>query len=158
MVHRAKVDWWVAALFGGGLLLQVVVGAALIGTGLSPYALISAAAAALMGLLLWGSYRTSYEVTPSDLIIRVGPFRTTLAVGVIVEVAPTRDPTSAPAPSLDRLRIDYRAADGLMSSTLISPKDKEAFLHDLARVAPQVRFARLASGRSAADAPCAYDD
>jgi hypothetical protein len=139
MVHRAKVDWWVGALFGGGFLLQIAVGAALIGAGLQPFALISAAAGALLGMLLWTSLRTSYEVTASDLIIRFGPFRTTLAVGSIVEVAPTRDPTSAPAPSLDRLRIDYRRADGMTSFTLISPKDKEAFLRDLARVAPQVQ-------------------
>jgi hypothetical protein len=140
VVHQAKVDWWVAAVFGGGLLLQVVVGAALIVSGLLPYSLISAAAALLLGVLLWGSYHTSYEVTPSDLIIRFGPFRTTLAVGCIIRVVPTREPTSAPAPSLDRLRIDYRAADGLPSFKLISPKDKEAFLHDLAQVAPQARL------------------
>jgi hypothetical protein len=139
MVHRAKVDWWVAVLFGGGLLLQVAVGAALISSGLLPYSLISAGAGLLLGLLLWGSYRTSYEVTPSDLVIRFGPFRTTLAVGSISRVVPTREPTSAPAPSLDRLRIDYRGADGLPSSTLISPKDKEAFLRDLVQVAPQVQ-------------------
>jgi hypothetical protein len=139
MVHHAKVDWWVAVLFGGGLLLQVAAGTALIASGLSPYALISAGAAALMGLLLWGVYHTSYEVTSSDLIIRVGPFRTTVAVASIIRVVPTREPTNAPAPSLDRLRIDYRAADGLPSFTLISPKDREAFVRDLTRVAPQVQ-------------------
>jgi hypothetical protein len=139
MVHHAKVDWWVAVVFGGGFLLQFALGAALIGGGLSPYALISAGAAALLGLLLWCSYRTRYEVTPSDLIVRFGPFRTTLAVGSIVRVAPTREITSAPAPSLDRLRIDYRAADGLPSALLISPKDKEAFVRDLAHAAPQVQ-------------------
>jgi hypothetical protein len=139
MVHQAKVDWWVAVLFGGGLLLQVAVGAALIGSGLAPYALISAGAGAMLGLFLWGSYRTNYEVTPSALVVRFGPFRTKLAVGSIVRVVPTREATSAPAPSLDRLRIEYRAADGLPSFLLISPKDKEAFLRDLAQLAPQVQ-------------------
>jgi hypothetical protein len=127
------------ALFGGAFLLQVAVGAALIGSGRQPFALISVGAGVLLGLLLWGSLRTSYEVTSSDLIIRLGPLRTTLAVNTIVHVAPTRDPTGAPAPSLDRLRIDYRGPDGLPSFTLISPKDKGAFLRDLARVAPQVQ-------------------
>jgi hypothetical protein len=129
----------VPAVFGGALLLQVGAGAALIAAGLWPYSLISAGAGLLFGLLLWGSYHTSYEVTSANLVIRFGPFRTTLAVASIVRVVPTREATSAPAPSLDRLRIDYRAADGLPSFTLISPRDKEAFLRDLARVAPHVQ-------------------
>jgi hypothetical protein len=141
MVHQAKVDRWVVAVFGGAFLLQVVVGVALIANGLFPFALIPVAAGVLFGLLLWGTFQTSYEVTPSDLIIRFGPFRTTLPVGSIIAAVPTRDPTSAPAPSLDRLRIDYRGAAGLKSFTLISPKDKEAFLRDLVHVAPQVQAA-----------------
>jgi hypothetical protein len=139
MVHRAKVDWWVPAVLGGGLLLQVVLGTALTASGQAPYALISAAAALFVGLLLWASYRASYEVTASDLVIRFGPIRTRVPVGRITAVVPTREPTSAPAPSLDRLRIDYRAADGWPSFALISPKDKAAFVADLASVAPQVR-------------------
>lgn len=138
MVHRAKVDWWVTALFGGGVLLQVAMGVALVASGLLPFVAISAAAALLFALLFWGAHRTSYEVTPSALVIRFGPFRSTVPVASIIRVVPTREPTSAPAPSLDRLRIDYRAEDG-SSCTLVSPRDKEAFLQDLAGVAPQVR-------------------
>jgi hypothetical protein len=141
MVHRAKVDWWVPAMFGGGLLLQAAVGVALISSGLLAYALIPAAAAVLLGMFLWSSYRASYEVTSSDLVIRFGPCRTKVPVGSIIRVVPTREPTNAPAPSLDRLRVEYWAADGLPSYTLISPRDKEAFIQDLARVAPQVQAA-----------------
>src|SRR5262245_12008235 len=93
----------------------------------------------LFGLALWGCYSTRYEVTPSDLIVRSGPFRSTLPLGSLVEVFPTRDPLSAPAPSLDRLRINYRGKDGKMRFTLIPPKDKEGFVRDLASAAPQLR-------------------
>jgi hypothetical protein len=141
MVRLAKVDRWVTILLGGGFVLQVAAGAALIGAGLLPSALIPPPAGALLGFLLRGSYRIRYEVSPSHVIIRFGPFRTTLAVVSTVGVVPTRDLTSAPAPSLHRLRIDYRAADGLTSFTLISPKDKEDFPRDLARVAPQLQAA-----------------
>jgi len=46
---------------------------------------------------------------------------------------------SAPAPSLDRLQVNYREKDGGIGFTLISPKDKEAFVRDLAQVAPRMR-------------------
>src|SRR5262249_43339725 len=62
MVHHARVDRWVAVLLGGGFLLQVAARATLIGAGLLSYALISAAAGALLGLLLCASYRTRHEV------------------------------------------------------------------------------------------------
>jgi hypothetical protein len=139
MVHRAKVDTWLAAVLGGAVVLEVVVGAALIGSGLLLPALIPAAVGLLVGMLLWACYRTSYEVTPSELVIRFGPVRTTLAVAGIIAVTPTRDPTSALAPSLDRLRIDYRRADSLKWYALISPREKDAFIRDLAQVAPQLQ-------------------
>jgi hypothetical protein len=139
MVHRAKVDRWLAAVFGGVVVLEVVVGAALIRSGLLLHALIPAVVGVLVVLLLWACYRTSYEVTPSDVVIRFGPFRTTLPVAGVIAVTPTWDPTSALAPSLDRLRIDYRRADGLKWYALISPQDKDAFVRDLGQVAPQVR-------------------
>jgi hypothetical protein len=139
MVHQAKVDRWLAVVFGGVLLLEVVIGTALIVSGLLPYVLIPLAAGIFVSLILWGAYHTTYEVTASDLIIRFGPCRRTVPVDRILAVVPTREATNAPAPSLDRLRIEYRAADGLPSFVLISSNDKEAFLRDLARVAPQVQ-------------------
>jgi hypothetical protein len=149
MVHRAKVDWWLAALVGGAGLLVAAAGAAVLLFGIingdpGPQAAIGIASillgsGALVGLLLWGCYKTRYEVTPSELIVRFGPFSTNLPLGAIVEVFPTHNPLSAPAPSLDRLRINYRRKNGRMWFALISPKDKEAFVRDLASVAPRLR-------------------
>ncbi len=49
----------------------------------------------------------------------------------IAEVSQSRNPLSAPAWSLDRLRVSYRRGreDGLV---LISPEDKLGFLRELA--------------------------
>src|SRR5258707_12255527 len=80
-----------------------------------------------------------YEVTSTDLIVRCGPFRTIVPLDTIVEVFPTNNPLSAPAPSLDRLRINYRKKTGRKWFTLISPKDKEGFVRDLASAAPRLR-------------------
>ena len=163
MVHRAKVDWWVTALLGGLALLEVVAGVAVLVAGLVMEAIAPGlalgiglpltAVGVLFGLALWGCYGTRYEVTPSEVIIRSGPFRSTLPLASIVEVFPTRNPLSAPAPSLDRLQINYRGRGGEMSFALISPKDKEGFVRDLASAAPRLRSPVGESLRLKADEP-----
>jgi hypothetical protein len=149
MVHRAKVDWWLAALLGGLSLLEVTAGAVVLVAGLATgtpepalalgIGLTLVAVGVLLGLALWGCYRIRYEVTPSDIVVRFGPFRSTLPLASLVEVFPTHNPLSAPAPSLDRLRIDYRRKNGKMWFALISPRDREEFVRDLAASAPQLR-------------------
>jgi hypothetical protein len=149
MVHHAKVDRWLAALIGGAALLEVAAGAVVLAAGLGAGAPdpqtsltvgpILVGGGGLLGLALWGCYETRYEVTSSDLIVCFGPFRTTLPLDTIVEVFPTHNPLSAPAPSLDRLRINYRRKSGGRWFALISPKDKEGFVRNLADAAPQLR-------------------
>src|SRR5262249_719130 len=134
-------------LFSGLAIVLVALAAAFLAAGLSTgnppvlAALGPTAGAALLGLMLWGCYRIRYEITATDLRVCYSPFRTTVPLNAIVEVFPTRDPYSAPAPSLDRLQINYRrkgAAMGL-EHILISPKDKEGFIRDLTSAAPQLR-------------------
>jgi hypothetical protein len=164
MVHHAKVDGWLAALLGGLAFVEVAAGAAVLVAGLAtgtpplPAALgiggMLVGVGALFVLALRGCYHTRYEVTPPDLVVRFGPFGTAVPLETIVEVFPTHNPLSAPAPSLDRLRINYRKDNGKLAFALISPKDKEGFVRDLASAAPQLRSAgdgplRLTAGQSA---------
>jgi hypothetical protein len=149
VVHYAKVDRWVAALFGGLTLGEIVAGTAVLVAGLwtgnpTPGAALGISsilfvAGAFLGLMLWGCYHIRYEVTTADLLVRCGPFRTTVPLDAIIEVFPTRNPISSPAPSLDRLQISYRTKTGGKWFTLISPKDKEGFVRDLASAAPRLR-------------------
>jgi hypothetical protein len=149
MTHFAKVDWWLATLLGGivifefGTAISVVV--ASVTTGSPPLreatgiALVLAGSGVLLGLALWACYRIRYEVSPPNLVIRFGPFRASVPLHSIVEVFPSRNPLSSPAPSLDRLRINYRRENGKLRFALISPKDKEGFVRDLSGAAPQLR-------------------
>jgi len=85
--------------------------------------------------MLWSFYGTSYTLGADQLLIRSGPFRFRVALGEITSVAPSRDPRSSPACSLDRLEIRYR---GDQSRMLISPADKPAFLEALLRRCDQL--------------------
>jgi hypothetical protein len=151
MVHPAKVDRWLAALLVGVAGVQLVAAAVVVvkshAAGDPPLqeslatAAILVACATLMGLMLWGCYRTRYEITATDLVVWFGPFRSGIPLQAIREVFPTRNPLSAPAPSLDRLRINDTTRRGWTWFALVSPRDKAAFVRDLARAAPQLRSA-----------------
>ena len=79
--------------------------------------------------VLWLLYGTRYTITDRMLHIRSGPFHWRVALHAIQEVVPTRNPLSSPACSLDRLWIRYR---GGRLGVMVSPRDKDRFLQDLA--------------------------
>lgn len=78
-----------------------------------------------VGLPLWLLLSTHYTLEPRQLIVRSGPFKWCIALADITAITPTSNPLSSPALSLDRLRIDY----GRGRSLMISPRNKEQFLH-----------------------------
>ena len=77
-----------------------------------------------LGLPFWMMVATDYQIDDGLLRIRSGPFRWTLPVDAITSVEPSNSPSSAPALSIDRLRICYDN-DRMI---LVSPKDKAGFL------------------------------
>jgi hypothetical protein len=83
-----------------------------------------------LAVILIFAYPVSYEIRPPDLLVRAGLTRSRIALSSIEAVSPTRDPASAPALSLDRLRIDY-LKKGKLTFSLVSPEDKAAFLTNL---------------------------
>lgn len=87
--------------------------------------------AALYGLIIWAfAYPVYYEVAASHLLIRSGWLKYQIPLSTIERVRPTRNPLSAPAWSLDRLRIDYRRNDRNRIA-LISPENRPRFLNEL---------------------------
>ena len=86
---------------------------------------------ALYGAVIWTlAYPVYYEITVSHLLIRSGWLKFQILLSTIDMVRPTRNPLSAPAWSLDRLRIDYKKHHKSRIA-LISPEDKSRFLREL---------------------------
>lgn len=68
---------------------------------------------------------TYYTISGDVLRVRCGfLMNIQISIATITRIKETSDPTSAPATSLDRLRIEY--GDG--KRILISPKEKQAFI------------------------------
>jgi hypothetical protein len=129
-VHRSKVDsWLLIVLVGAAAIMVVSVISVAVTESLSSALLMSPVLLITAGLPLWLLRSTYYVLDETELKIHSGPFRWRVRLGDIRNVAPTRNPLSSPALSLDRLRIDY----GKRKSIMISPEDREAFLADLER-------------------------
>jgi hypothetical protein len=136
MIHRSKKDTWLVSLILSSVLIPLLVGIFLliatdVNQPLGWTLTIIGANTAIVILLL--TYPLRYEIHPSELTVRCGLRRWRIPLSSILDVRPTRDSASAPAWSLDRVRIDY-LKDGKACSLLISPKDKSAFMREIASV------------------------
>lgn len=142
-IYATKVDWWI------GLIL-IFTAAVLIGSAVPFF--VGPPAQTPLGLAIgvfclvlavWTGripYNTNYEIGQTELVIRSAGFRWRVPLEAIVEVIPTHNPLSSPACSLDRLRVNYRNRKGRSRFVLISPREKEDFLRDLAETVPGLKL------------------
>lgn len=127
--YQSKVDWWLAAILILSMLLMLGSLVTIARQVEREPSLVVASIAIMLGigLIAWVGLATYYTVDEETLEIVSGPFRWRIPIAAITAVEPTRCPLSAPAMSLDRLRIRY----GQNRAILVSPKDREAFLGNL---------------------------
>jgi len=137
-VYHTKIDWWIALILASAVVITSASGVALLvnlpADGF-PAILIAVASFAVAAFVAWIPFSTYYTITSADLLVRSACFRWRIPLDRIVEVFPTRNPLSSPACSLDRLRVNYKRASGRTWWVMISPKEKEQFLNDLAQAA-----------------------
>jgi len=130
LVFPSKVDAWLAAIVVVAAVAALCVTGALLVSDVPSRLPLAVFLGAIGGVLpLWVMGATRYIVGPGELRIVSGPFRWRVPLSEIRAVAPTRNPLSSPALSLDRLRIEYGRGKWIM----ISPRDRQAFVSELRR-------------------------
>jgi membrane protein YdbS with pleckstrin-like domain len=138
MIYPSKKDLWIVLIVvATGLILFWLAGSHIITRGIGHLGTwITIVATVVFGAIIGlFAYPVYYKITASSLLIQSGLLmRYEIPLSSIKRVQPTRNPLSAPAWSLDRLRIDYKDKDRSRFA-LISPKDKEAFLRELVHMA-----------------------
>jgi len=98
---------------------------------------------AIGAILLWSYISFSYEITPTQLIVRIGPFRLRYPLDSIAEAIPTLVPAGT-AVNLTTSRatvcIKFRLWDGYVHGgpLAISPANKAEFLRELAERVPRL--------------------
>jgi hypothetical protein len=138
MVYRSKKDLWLLGLVWGAVLSPLAIGLfnvfAPVGNVEVGWVLVRAGVVAAAAVI-FTTYPLNYEIAAGELVARCGLMRWRVSLDSIQEVRPSRNPASAPAWSLDRLRIEY-IKGGSTRTLYISPEDKSAFLFDLVDSTP----------------------
>lgn len=136
-VYRSKIDWWIGLVLIAlaGLVPACVLLAVTAWTSDQVQSWVYLGCAIVLSALLIGlAFPVRYLVQRSDLTIRFGLARVRIPIAEIEEIAPSRLAWSAPALSMQRLRVRYGAG----RSVLISPADPSAFLAALRQADPQL--------------------
>ena len=89
---------------------------------------------AFVGWIWFGTY---YTITDTTLETRCGPFRQSIPFTSITKVAASRSIMSGAALSLDRISIIHGRFG---EEVLISPREKRAFVDELAARCPQAKI------------------
>ena len=139
MEFPSKRDGWITvSIVGSSVILFAAAVSVLLSRGTAGRLLLPlfflAVAAFSMSLLL----NTRYVVDGEELLIRSGPMRWRVDIRTITRVAPTNDPTSSPALSLDRVRVDY-AKNGKPKWIVVSPADRDRFIAALRERNPAIQ-------------------
>ena len=128
MTFKSKVDGWFYAVI---VFVVVIVASTTIplfqqqdSRGLL---IVTASLFFSVGIFIWLLKSTYYSVADDQLIVRCGPRTWKIALSDIQSVRPSRSLLSAPALSLDRLKVCY----GNNQSILVSPQDKNKFIEAL---------------------------
>lgn len=130
MIFNSAYDTWLQILLWISNLVMIGgIAVILIQPGVISIIVAILLAAALL-LVLSVQLVTYYRVDDDALFIRSGPFHWSIPIAAISDVTATDDPTSGPALSMRRLRLDY-SIDGRKSEVLISPEDQAGFLEAL---------------------------
>ena len=95
-------------------------------------------AALLLALVSWVFLGTKYAFLEDCLLVRSGPYARRIPYTRISSVKPSKDISSAPALSLDRLALTVSNGKYVTDVILVSPEDKESFLRELKKRCPQV--------------------
>ena len=145
MIYRTKVDPWLPMVVSLAFVLPVAIGLYILTSGDGPASIgwiLIAAGGLTVAILLVLGWPVTYDpgATRADgepiLLVRGGLLlRYEVPIAWISEVRPSSNPLSSPAWSLDRLEIVYRSPSKLPPSfpLLISPRDRDGFLDELAR-------------------------
>jgi hypothetical protein len=128
-IFKSKRDPWLVVVIYLNSFICFLASAYVLTEGVSAPNIIIATLTSFIGGIfpIWLIISLRYMIDRKMLSITCGPFSWEIELSSIRSVEPSNEMTSSPALSLDRLLIVY----GVGKAVLVSPKDKEGFIHAL---------------------------
>ena len=139
IVFTSKIDFWIAFMLWGGSFLMIAVpfwqwknseNGSLANSIFLAFIFLP-----FIALMLMPFFGTRYTLSDNQILIDNGFSTQRIKLTDIAYIAPTRNMSSAPALSLDRLEIDYKN-----KKVLISPKDKLLFYQEIRARNPNIEI------------------
>lgn len=127
-VFKSRVDGWLAMVAFGVPVVGISIPLSKLGVSVKALPPIAIVAAALM-FEAWLFTTVQYRIEEGELRVRAAFLRWNIPIRDIRSITPTRNPSSSPALSLDRLSIVYGDKE-----ILVSPIDKYRFIEVLRAV------------------------
>ena len=92
----------------------------------------------ISGVLLWGYFGTSYQLTSTDFIYKYGPLKGQIPINSIRKITKSKILYSGfkPATALNGLMIYYNTYDNIY----ISPKTNTTFIKELVKINPGIQI------------------
>lgn len=133
-IYPSKISWWILIFVGVVIIFSIYTLYTQKADYIEYFPLIAVA-----GFVYYAFTSTKYIIDGNLLVIK-STFLINRKIDIltITQIKETNNPLSAPAASLDRLKITY--GDGYW--TLVSPKDKEAFLLHIKKIQPNILVIR----------------
>ena len=136
-IFTSKIDFWLAFLILGSSLLLVLVPVwewMYNNSSVRRIIFISLFTIPTALLLLVLFFNIKYTLTADTLLVKNGFSTQSISLKDITNITPTSSTLSAPALSLDRIKIRYEGG-----SIVISPKDKDRFYHAIQERVPELK-------------------
>ena len=131
IIYKSKIDWWlIIVLAGSSLLLLTLLYNSFDVQNYHADILFSVLVVAL-ALVIWLPIATTYYVIDGEILKIHSIFlKWEIALNSIEKIEETSDSLSAPALSLDRIKIEYKK-EGIHKSIMVSPRYKTEFIKQL---------------------------
>ncbi|MBM7840831.1 hypothetical protein JOC54_004124 [Alkalihalobacillus xiaoxiensis] len=141
MVFRSKVDLFFVSLLSSGLLLLSVptILPTIIGNPPLGAIIVLLASFIFCGLfILWIPFTITYTISDSHLIVKGGPFKSTIPINKITKISATSNIFSGHRILSSRDALEVFNKTTFSGSVKISPKNKHSFLHELQQRFPEI--------------------
>jgi hypothetical protein len=139
MKFSPRRDLWLSIVIWSSVIVLFICGLSPFfkdGAGIIGGTFIFLLCFSIAGFLAWAWSATYYVLNESDLFIRSGPVTKSISFESIAKIKSIRSWSSSAATSSRRIEINYGRYDYVQ----ISPLDEEAFLTELKKRCPHLRF------------------
>ncbi|WP_017728225.1 PH domain-containing protein [Halalkalibacterium ligniniphilum] len=131
MYFPSKKDLWLSIIIWGTIGVCIIMPV----IDREPFAFFIGLPVALFMAWLW--FTTGYTIEEKRLVIRYGPFKKVVMIAEISKINKVKNPMSAPALSMDRLKITYGKLFGF---AVISPINQNKFVQVLVQKNPNIQL------------------